>query len=70
MIDYLISYQNGQIWINLELHFESYDFFLIFRDFSIIFLKNNEFNSIYFELIYIYIYIFIYLLCADVMWTK
>ena len=27
MIDYLISDPTKQIWINLELYFESYDFY-------------------------------------------
>ena len=37
MIDYSISDPTKQIWINLELHFESYDFY-IFIEFSRIFL--------------------------------
>ena len=37
MIDYSISDQTKQIWLNLELYFESYDFYN-FMEFSGIFL--------------------------------
>ena len=42
--------------------------FLIFRDFSRLFLNFYKFKLIYFELnsIYIYIYIYIYISCVDV----
>ena len=41
MIDNLISDQMKEIWINLELYFESYKF-SIFRDFSRFFLNFFE----------------------------
>ena len=46
MIDYLISDQERQIWINLELYFERYEFFNFYGFFIYLF----EFNWIYFEL--------------------
>ena len=42
MIDNLISDPMKQIWINLELHFESYEF-SIFRDFLGFFFNSIEF---------------------------
>ena len=45
MIDYSISNPTKQIWLNLELYFESYDFYN-FKEFFGIFL---EFIWIYFE---------------------
>ena len=49
MMDNLISDPTQQIWINLDLYFESYEFFN-FYEFPRIFL--NLFNSIfYFKII-------------------
>ena len=45
MIDYSISDPKKQIWLNLELYFESYDFYN-FKEFSRIFL---DFIWIYFD---------------------
>ena len=45
MIEYSISDPTKQIWLNLELYFESYDFYN-FKEFSGIF---PEFIWIYFE---------------------
>ena len=46
MIDNLISDQMKEIWINLELYFESYELY-IFRDFSTFFLNFDEFLRIF-----------------------
>ena len=50
MIDYSIMNPTKQIWINLELYFESYDFYK-FIEFSGNF---SEFNLIYFRIFFIF----------------
>ena len=45
MIDYLILNPKKQIWLDLDLYFESYDFYN-FMEFSRIFLNLFRFLSI------------------------
>ena len=47
MIDNLISDQMKEIFINLELYFETYEFSNFFRDFSKFFWIFNEFFKIF-----------------------
>ena len=51
MIDYSISDPKKQIWLNLELYFESYDFynFIYFLEFFWIYL---DLFSIYFRFLF------------------
>ena len=64
MIYNLISDATTQIWINLELYFQRYEF-SNFQGFFYIFFIFYEFNSIYFELKWIKILFIITCTCGS-----